>query len=132
MIEAFFLGDDLPRLFVTYHPPGNSYSDEITVICPPFFGEYMRVQICLRELAIGLSSAGQHVFRFDYRSTGDSYGDAADVSLSAWADDLARVISEARDVTGCYIVNLVCVRAGSLVALTCGALQGLNKVAFSV
>ncbi|MEL6300060.1 MAG: hypothetical protein AAFV47_10600 [Pseudomonadota bacterium] len=112
MIEAFFLNGDDPDLFVTYHPPGDAMVDQITIVCPPFFGECQRTQLCLRELSISLATAGQHVVRFDYRGTGDSFGEPE--SLSAWSNDLRRVVSEARELSGCHTVNLVVVRAAAL------------------
>jgi pimeloyl-ACP methyl ester carboxylesterase len=112
VIEPFFLSGDGPDLFLTYHPPSGAFASEITVICSPFFSEFHRSQLALRELAIALSAAGQHVFRFDYRGSGDSFGEAE--SLAAWAADLNRVIEEARDITGAAALNLVAVRAATL------------------
>ena len=79
MIEAFFFGEDGNEIFGTYHAPGGMGTDALTVICPPLLAEYMSTQVALRELAISLSAAGHHVLRFDYRGTGDSAGDIADM-----------------------------------------------------
>ena len=127
MIEPFFLGGEGPELFVTYHPPSGGFAKEITVVCAPFFGEFIRSQLSLRELAISLSAAGQNVFRFDYRGSGDSFGEAE--SLQAWASDLLRVVVEAKDLSGCDRVNLVAVRGATLLlppALE--KLQGVGRV----
>lgn len=131
MIEAFFLDDRSPRLFVTYHPTGGGAGNQAAVICAPFFGEYMRVQLALRELSVALASAGQHVFRFDYRATGDSYGESSEVSLTAWGEDLSRVVREARELTGCDQVNLICVRGAAMVALSAlGDIGAIGKIVF--
>ncbi len=116
MIEPFFLDDGDPRLLITYHPPAGAFTDQLTVICPPFFNEYLRVQLALRELAIALSEAGQHVVRFDYRATGDSFGNPGDATLQNWSTDLERTVREAREISGCTLVNILAVRGGALVA----------------
>ncbi|MEL7022838.1 MAG: hypothetical protein AAGL69_03760 [Pseudomonadota bacterium] len=113
---------------MTYHPPSGAFSDEITVVCPPFFGECQRTQLSLRELAISLAAAGQHVVRFDYRGTGDSFGDAP--SLDAWSEDLERVIAEARDLSGCTRVNVAAVRAATLLLpIWMSGAQSMGRVA---
>ncbi|MEM6639205.1 MAG: hypothetical protein AAF610_04815 [Pseudomonadota bacterium] len=112
MLEPFFLAGDGPDLLLTYHPPGGDVSDEITLICAPFFGEYHRTHLALRELAISLSAAGQHVIRFDYRGCGDAFGQVH--SLGDWQADLHRAIAEARAISGCHVINVVAVRAATL------------------
>jgi pimeloyl-ACP methyl ester carboxylesterase len=82
----------------------------------------MRTQLALRELAMALAEAGQHVLRFDYRGTGDSSGALSGVELSDWCDDIHAVIREGMEITGAERVNLVGVRAGAL--LLCLAMRG--------
>ncbi|MEM9171196.1 MAG: alpha/beta fold hydrolase [Pseudomonadota bacterium] len=115
MIEPFLLSDGGPDLCVTYHPASTSISGGAVVLCAPFFLEFQRVQLCLRELAISLAASGQHCFRFDYRGCGDSSGDESSATLRDWVDDLARVVNEARDLSGSEQVHLIGVRAASLV-----------------
>jgi pimeloyl-ACP methyl ester carboxylesterase len=116
VIEAFYFGPPNERLFATYHPPAGGDVRSLTVICPPLFSEYMRTQLALRELAITLAAKGQHVLRFDYRGTGDSFGDLGEVAISDWLEDILLAIREGRDLSGCTMVRLLGVRAGALLA----------------
>lgn len=129
MIEAFFFGDSGKEIFATYHAPGGMGTDVLTVICPPLFAEYMSTQAALRDLAISLSTAGQHVLRFDYRGTGDSSSDLSDMTVSDWVDDIVAAAEEGVDISGANRINLVGVRLGGL--LLCSALpriDGIGKV----
>ncbi|MDB5921259.1 MAG: hypothetical protein JWN13_195 [Betaproteobacteria bacterium] len=116
MIEPFFFGPNNEQLFAIYHPPIGGSGQVLTVICPPLFIEYMRTQLALRELAISLAESGQHVLRFDYRGTGDSFGELSETAVSDWVDDIALAVREGRDLTGCNVVRLLGVRAGALLA----------------
>ena len=115
-MEAFFFGPTGQQLFAMYHPPTAGDDQVLTVICPPLFIEYMRTQLALRELAIFLAARGQHVLRFDYRGTGDSFGDTADFGISDWIDDISHAVREGRDLTGCDRVRLIGIRASALFA----------------
>jgi len=129
MIEPFFFGPGDEQLFATYHPPATGHARLLTVICPPLFSEYMRTQLVLRELAITLADRGQHVLRFDYRGTGDSFGDLAEVAISDWLEDILLAIREGRDLSGSTMVQLVGVRAGALLACkAAGASDDVQRV----
>jgi len=121
LIESFFFDSGGGRVFATYHPPANGSGLVLTVICPPLLSEYMRTQLALRQLAITLAEQGQHVLRFDYRGTGDSCGELADMSVSDWEKDIAGAIREACDLTGSSVVRLLGVRAGALLACRAAA-----------
>ena len=116
MIEAFFFGPSHQQVFASYHPPVGGGGQVLTVICPPLFNEYMRTQLALRELAISLAERGQHVLRFDYRGTGDSFGDLGEVAISDWVEDIALAVREGRALSGSSVVRLLGVRAGALLA----------------
>ncbi len=116
MIEAFFFGPCGQQIFATYHPPLGGNGQVLTVICPPFFNEYMRTHLALRELAISLAERGQHVLRFDYRGTGDSFGELREVSLVDWQEDITLAVREGREISGSSRVYLLGVRAASLLA----------------
>jgi alpha-beta hydrolase superfamily lysophospholipase len=116
VIEAFFFGPDEQQIFAAYHPPAGSHAQMLTVICPPLFSEYMRTHLALRELAVRLAASGQHVVRFDYRGTGDSFGDLGEVTVSDWLEDIALTVQEARDLCGSTFVQLLGIRAGALLA----------------
>jgi pimeloyl-ACP methyl ester carboxylesterase len=77
-------------------------------------------------LAISLAESGQHVLRFDYRGTGDSYGELSETAISDWVDDIALAVREGRDLTGCGVVRLLGVRAGGLLA--CRSLGSVEEV----
>lgn len=98
----------------------------LTVICPPLFSDYMRTHHALRELAMALAERGQHVLRFDYRGTGDSFGELAEVTASDWLDDIALAVREGREISGSRMVRLLGVRAGALLA--CAAARASSDV----
>lgn len=116
VMEAFFFGPDNQQVFATYHPPVQGGSETLTVICPPLFSDYMRTQLALREIAVSLAEKGQHVLRFDFRGTGDSFGDLAEVAVSDWVEDIAHAVREGREISGSSRVHLLGVRASALLA----------------
>jgi pimeloyl-ACP methyl ester carboxylesterase len=126
VIEPFFFGPCNQQVFAIYHPPIGGSGQVLTVICPPLFNEYMRTQLALRELAISLAERGQHVLRFDYRGTGDSFSDLDEVTISDWLDDIALAVREGRDLSGSSVVRLLGVRAGALLA--CRSVGTSNNV----
>src|SRR5687768_9524878 len=109
MIEAFFFGTGKDQLFATYHPPAGGSARGLTVICPPLFAEYMRTQL---------------VLRVDYRGTGDSFGELAEVAISDWLEDILLAVREGCDLSGSNIVQLVGVRAGALLACKAAGVSG--------
>jgi pimeloyl-ACP methyl ester carboxylesterase len=129
MHEAFFFGPSNQQVFAVYHPPSGGAAQVLTVICPPLFWDYMRTQLALRELAISLAERGQHVLRFDYRGTGDSFGEIGEVAVSDWLEDIALAVREGREISGSRVVRLLGVRAGALLACrsvgACGDVQRL-------
>ena len=98
----------------------------LTVICPPLFSEFARTYMALRKLAISIAEAGYHVFRFDYRGTGDSFGDLTEVNVSDWIEDIRLAIKEGREVSGCSKVQILAVRAGAL--LVCASVEVVLEV----
>lgn len=73
-----------------------------------------------RKLAGMLAREGFHVFRFDYRGTGDSAGRTEDGDPSAWIDDVRAAAAELKDIAGVRAVSLVGMRLGaSIAALAC-------------
>ena len=116
MQEAFYFGPDDCQAFGIYHPSANFDNRIMTVICPPLFAELNRSYSVLRKLALSLSASGQHVLRFDYRYTGDSYGDLIDASLSDWMHDIELAIEEGIELSGCSDIHVLGCRASSLLA----------------
>ena len=116
MHEGFFFGPAGRQIFASYHPPAGGAGRILTVICPPLFSEYQRTHLALRELALALAQAGQHVLRFDYLGTGDSYGELDQVSATDWIEDVALAVHEAREISASGVLRLLGVRAGALLA----------------
>ena len=127
MIEPFFFGPSNQQVFAIYHPPvGGNGQVVLTVICPPLFSDYMRTHLALRDLALALAEKGQHVLRFDYRGTGDSFGQLGEVAISDWVEDIALAVHEGREISGSSVVRLLGVRAGALLA--CKSVGATNSV----
>lgn len=116
MHEAFFFGPKGEQLFGSYHPPASGYGRELTVICPPLFTDFARTHGALRTVAVSLAEAGQHVLRFDYRGTGDSFGELGDTTVRDWLEDVVLAVKEGRDISGCGVVRVLGIRAGALFA----------------
>jgi pimeloyl-ACP methyl ester carboxylesterase len=129
VIEPFFFGPCNQQLFAIYHPPIGGSGQVLTIICPPLFNEYMRTHPALRELAVALAGKGQHVLRFDYRGTGDSFGELGEVAISDWVEDIALAVREGREISGSPVVRLLGVRAGALLACrSVGALDDIHRL----
>lgn len=116
VIEGFFFGPSHQQVFGSYHPPTGGDGRVLTVICPPLFNEFMRTQLALRDLAVSLAQRGQHVLRFDYRGTGDSFGDLEQIAVADWLHDIVMAVREGRELSGSSVVRLLAVRAGALLA----------------
>jgi uncharacterized protein len=128
-MEAFFFGPGKEQLFGTYHPPLSGDGEVLTVICPPLFSESARTQSALRKLAISIAETGRHVLRFDYRGTGDSFGDLEDYNVSDWIEDVALAVEEGREVSDCSEVQILGVRAGALLACnSVGAASDIQRL----
>lgn len=130
MIEPFLIGS-ADQVFAVYHPPANGAADTATLICPPLFADFARSQPALREIAISLAAAGQHVVRFDYRGTGDSSGVFEDVRLESLVEDVQRVVNETRELLGAPRLRFLGVRLSALiVAKAAGATSDADRIVF--
>ncbi|MFN0008801.1 MAG: serine aminopeptidase domain-containing protein [Planctomycetota bacterium] len=126
VVEAFFFGPSDQSVLGMYHPPAGVSGGGLTVMCPPLLSEHERTHFALRRLAISLAAQGQHVLRFDYRGTGDSFGDLHELSLSDWVADIAAGVREARELSRARTTQLLAVRAGALLA--CHAMERLEGI----
>ena len=90
MIEPlFFRGPEGTNLSGVWRLPASlDAPTRVWVVCPPFAEEEKSAHRTLVELADALVSGGDAVFFFAYRGTGDSDGDFAEVSLTAWRADI--------------------------------------------
>ncbi len=98
MIEPlFFRGPDGGHLSGVWRLPVLAAApSRVWVVCPPFAEEEKSAHRTLVELADSLVAAGDAVFFLAYRGTGDSDGDFADASLTAWRQDIAAALAFVR------------------------------------
>ena len=98
-LQPFFFGAEDRQLFGCLHASAQPAAS--VVVCPPMGHEYLFTHRSLRHLAQLLSAdaqAGleQSVLRFDYFGTGDSQGDAAQISLPGCTADAQAALAEAQ------------------------------------
>jgi uncharacterized protein len=125
-MQPVLFGTAQRRLAGLYHPPASGYSPRAFLLCNPAGQEAIRVYRCYRELALRLSQAGAHVFRFDYSGCGDSWGDAADCSMAGWLHDIETAAMELLDTAATEQLSVIGFRMGG--ALACMASLSLPKV----
>ena len=114
-MNPFYFGTSGSSLFGIYNPPAARLVKSTgVVLCYPFGQEYMRAHRAFRQLAMLLTRAGFHVFRFDYFGTGDSAGDSSEGTIETWADNVAMAIDELRDTADLQSVSVVGLRLGGL------------------
>ena len=65
--------------------------------------------------------------RFDYRGSGDSFGELEDTTLADWLEDIALVEREGREISDGRVVHLLGVRAGALLACRSAAVASTIK-----
>jgi pimeloyl-ACP methyl ester carboxylesterase len=115
-VDPLFFGRSDAPLYGVYHPPLKNPRPEAVLLCYPFGQEYMRAHRAFRQLALLLTRAGSHVFRFDYRGTGDSSGEMDEVTPQDWVEDVGIAISELRELAGPVSLTVVGLRLGALLA----------------
>jgi uncharacterized protein len=112
-----YFGTSSARLFGVYHPAQAAPVRTCgVVLCPPGGHEYIRAHRALRQVAMSLSAAGFHVFRFDYFGSGDSAGEADEAGVRRWVADIRAAIEELKDTAGVPRVSLVGLRLGATLA----------------
>jgi len=127
-VNPIFFGTAPKSLFGVYHPPKAAQARSVgVVLCYPFGQEYMRAHRAFRQMALLLSKAGFHVLRFDYYGTGDSSGDAMDVSLAQWVEDARTAADELKEQAEISRVAFVGLRLGAAIAAL--AAEGRDDVA---
>lgn len=116
-MDALFFGKSSSPIFGAYHPaiPASDLRRGV-VLCYPFGQEYMRAHRSFRILAGQLVRKGFHVFRLDYRGTGDSFGALEDYCPEDWVEDISVAVDELRDTAGIRQVGLIGLRLGGLLA----------------
>lgn len=103
------------RLFrVLYLPDGNARAG--VLLAPPFFDEARAAGRFPVLLARELAARGFACARFDYASTGESGGAAADLTLTGAREDLRRVAADLLARAGTDRLALVGLRMGASLA----------------
>ncbi|MBI5442455.1 MAG: alpha/beta hydrolase [Deltaproteobacteria bacterium] len=132
--EPFFFESAVHRLFGVLHSPHRAgqplpIPPRGVVLCSPLAEEKGIAHRPLVLFARFLASHGFHVFRFDYRGTGDSQGDFEETTLSACLTDTARAVQVLRERAGVERPMLLGLRLGGTVAaLAAGADPSLGPV----
>ena len=93
-----------------------SRARDAVLLCNPFGEEAARSHRTFRVLATQLERIGVSAMRFDYSGTGDSLGDAGDVSIARWVADIAEAAARLKQATGAARISLVGLRFGATLA----------------
>jgi pimeloyl-ACP methyl ester carboxylesterase len=120
-VEPFFFGPNAER-FGVFHAPTGAVRNKGVLIVPPLFNDYMRTHRVLRQVALRLSERGFAALRFDFRGTGDSFGDLTRLTHRDWVDDVSVAIDELREIGMVEHVAVLGVRFG--VPIVAEALAG--------
>jgi uncharacterized protein len=115
-VKVHYFGGS-PNLFGAFHVPQRLRARSAAVLlCNPFGEEAARSHRIYRVLATQLERAGYASLRFDFSSTGDSAGDAAEATVEQWLRDLTTAANELRQVSGSPRIALVGLRLGATLA----------------
>ena len=115
-METFLFGPG-ERLFGAYYEGLGSPTAPAVLFCNGLGQDYMRSHFVLRHLARRLSAEGCPVLQFDYRGTGDSWGEPATNTLLELREDAAIALQELREISGRPRVVTLGVRLGAWLAL---------------
>lgn len=129
-MTPLYFGQSACRLFGIYHEPVVGLQRNTGVLmCYPLGKEYMRSHWAFRQVATQLVRAGFHVFRFDYRGTGDSADAGGEGDVPSWQEDIVAAAEELRDTAGTRDLALVGLRFGAtLAALSSATLRPRDLV----
>ncbi|MET1255843.1 serine aminopeptidase domain-containing protein [Aliikangiella maris] len=117
-MHSFHFGNSQEPLYGVHHEPvGTAFRQSAVIICNPIGHEYYRAHTALCTLADRLANNGYHVLRFDYRGTGDSFGELADYSVADWCDDIMLAADELKAMSGVNNIVAIGLRAGALLTL---------------
>jgi pimeloyl-ACP methyl ester carboxylesterase len=124
---ATWFGPEESPLFGLLDTPGTEVRGAV-ILCPPLGREHTSAYSTFAQLAARLADIGLLAFRFDYRSTGDSFervdADAGSVGL---LDDVRYAVDFVRGL-GVTRVALVGMRIGALLAGLASALEPFDAV----
>lgn len=111
-MSAFYFGSGAQRLFGVHHTPEAPEVGQI-LLCQPWGSEYEFSHRSCRFLARRLAKRGWHVLRFDYRGTGDSWGQSHDGDVHGWLEDIGLAAEELRAITGFDALHAIGLRLGA-------------------
>lgn len=80
------------KIFAVFHRPKHVLNPPCVIVCHGLGGNKIGHYRAYVELAIRLVKVGIAVFRFDFRGSGDSDGDFADMTLQGQVSDLLAVL----------------------------------------
>ncbi|MGB2719399.1 MAG: hypothetical protein WBC54_06565, partial [Rhodococcus sp. (in: high G+C Gram-positive bacteria)] len=125
-----WFGPSEAPLFGTVHVPSGGRARGGVVLCPPLGKEQVDSYRGMTLLAQKLSAQGLLVLRFDYRGTGDSWGDQdRPGAVEHWRRSIVEAVDYVRGC-GASEVGLVGLRVGALlacsVAAECGPLTAMT------
>jgi pimeloyl-ACP methyl ester carboxylesterase len=112
---AGFIGPVGDALAATLHLPAGEPRAAV-VVCPSICVDFTRNYRREVELARALAAAGLATQRFQYRGTGNSDGDAADMTFDRMVADAAVALEHLADHAGPVPVAFVGSRFGALIA----------------
>ncbi|MBV1880119.1 MAG: hypothetical protein KUG82_00700 [Pseudomonadales bacterium] len=87
------------------------------IICPPLFDERVISQPLIHQIAQSLALEGHPVLQFDYRGTGDSFGQMENSTLADFSEDVVDAIHFFQNKTGDQRFSLLGLRLGANIAL---------------
>ncbi len=116
-MDTFYIHTGEKYLFTNFHAANDSIEKDIgVVLCYPFGQEYIRCHRTFVKLASELSLNGYNTLRFDFLGCGDSYGDAEQVSIKDWLENIYLAIKEIREGCGVTKIVLIGIRLGATLA----------------
>jgi alpha-beta hydrolase superfamily lysophospholipase len=115
-VTGFFFGERSAPLYGVYHAPHGRSGRGAALLCPPFGEEAIRAHRSFVILARKLSQAGFSVLRFDYASTGDSAGEAVDISVEQMCNDIRLADEELAALSGAGRRWWIGLRLGALLS----------------
>ena len=117
---AGFIGE--PPLFGVIHTP--VHQTRALLVCSPVYAEFMQNYGREIRLARRLAEHGVATARFHYRGTGDSAGDASDVTIDSMVADALEMVSLLRSETAVESVDVLGTRLAGHVAAQVAANLG--------
>ncbi|HOX08605.1 MAG TPA: alpha/beta fold hydrolase [Planctomycetota bacterium] len=117
-----------PLFAVLHTPDGDRPPATAALLLAPGGDEKRAAHGAMARLARTLCTAGAAALRFDCRGTGDSAGEAADVTLESMEQDATAAADFLRARSGGAPLVLVGVRLGASLALRLGPVLGAARV----